>query len=91
MQILKENIFYKTIKQLENVLFDHHKKKALVIFLMTLFSGVLEVFGLAVILPVISVALDKTIIHSNYYLKCWLNLLYKSHFFYWIYNAHNYR
>ena len=74
MQILKENIFYKTIKQLENVLFDHHKKKALVIFLMTLFSGVLEVFGLAVILPVISVALDKTIIHSNYY----LNLIYST-------------
>lgn len=75
MHILTENIFFKTIKLLNGVLLTHHKKKSMIIFLMTLFSGILEVFGLAFVLPVISVALDKSIIHSNKYIQFIYNYL----------------
>lgn len=69
MSPIKKNIFYKTIAQLNGVLLPQHKKKAILIFSMVFISGILEVFGLAIVLPVISVALDSSLIHSNFYLQ----------------------
>lgn len=75
MNLLRKNIFYKTIEKLNQVLLLQHKQKAVLIFLMIIFSGILEVFGLAVILPVISVALDTSVIHTNHYLQGIFNIL----------------
>jgi ATP-binding cassette, subfamily B, bacterial PglK len=69
MSPIKKNIFYKTISKLNGVLLPQHKKKAILIFSMVFISGILEVFGLAIVLPVISVALDSSLIHSNFYLQ----------------------
>jgi ATP-binding cassette, subfamily B, bacterial PglK len=77
MKFLRGNIFFQTIQKLNLVLLPQHKKKSALIFSMVLLSGILEVLGLAVILPVISVALDKSIIHSNEYLQ----LIYSSFHF----------
>jgi ABC-type multidrug transport system fused ATPase/permease subunit len=73
--VIKKNIFYVTFKKLDGVLLLEHKKKAGMIFLMVIVAGILEVFGLAVILPVISVAIDSSVIHSNVYLERFFSLL----------------
>ena len=73
--MIKKNIFYVTFKKLDGVLLLEHKKKAGMIFLMVIVAGILEVFGLAVILPVISVAIDSSVIHSNVYLERFFSLL----------------
>lgn len=69
MKFVTGNIFYQTIQNLNRILLPNHKQKAVLVFVMVVLSGMLEVLGLAFILPVISVALDKSIIHSNKYLQ----------------------
>ena len=69
MTFFKKNIFYITFQNLNKVLFSKYKKKSILVFLMALLSSIFEVLGLAVILPVITVVLDSSIIHSNNYLQ----------------------
>ncbi len=69
MNFLRNNILFQTVRHLKTVLSARHKKKALAIFFLTISSSILDVLGLAVILPIITVSLNSSIIHSNRYLR----------------------
>jgi ABC-type bacteriocin/lantibiotic exporter with double-glycine peptidase domain len=43
----------------------HHKKRAMLVFLLIIVNGLIDILGLAFILPVIYLANDPTVIHTN--------------------------
>lgn len=64
MSIFK-NIVFSTLRDINSILFAHHKKKVVLMIILILIGGVLDVLGLAAILPVATLIFDPTIIHNN--------------------------
>lgn len=65
MAVKEKNILYRTISELNRILRPEQRKKSVLVFCLIVFSGLLEVFGLAVVLPVVSVALNPDVLHTN--------------------------
>ncbi len=75
MKIIKNNIFFSTLQNVNKILLPSHKKDSIKIFFMVMFSSVLEVLGLAVVLPVITIVLNRSVIHTNKYLNSFYDAL----------------
>lgn len=73
----KSNLIVKSIKLTFNLLSRKERKKALKILVYILTNGIVELLGLAFILPIIYLISEPDKILNNY----WLNLLYKNLFF----------
>jgi ABC-type multidrug transport system fused ATPase/permease subunit len=65
-KFLLKNIVFSTIKDINSILFPHHKKKAILMILLILFGGILDVLGLAAILPVATLIFDPSNIHKSH-------------------------
>lgn len=61
--------YFSLLKKTYSVLSPNQRKKSFLIFLTTLINGFLDVFGLALIIPVIYLINDTPQIHSNKYLS----------------------
>ena len=59
-----KNIYIKSINNTLKVLTKHEKKKALYVLILITFNGIIEVLGLALILPVLYIISDPNIIIS---------------------------
>ncbi|NQY67649.1 MAG: ABC transporter ATP-binding protein [Flavobacteriales bacterium] len=66
---LRDNIYFKTIKGTNTILNKEFKEKAKRVFLLTVANGFVEVVGLALIFPLISMANDNSLIHTNKFLS----------------------
>ena len=67
--LLSKNIVISTLREINLILFPQHKKKVLFMLFLILVGGVLDVLGLAAILPVASLIFDPTIIHKSKYIS----------------------
>ncbi len=65
---LSNNLISRTFRDLRTILDSRQKKKGVVLIFFIIIGAFLDVLGLAAILPVISIALDNTIISTNKYL-----------------------
>lgn len=68
MNWLKKNIIIKTTSESYLLLSPTQRKRSLIIVLFILLIGIMDVFGLASILPVIYMASNLSIITDNYYI-----------------------
>jgi ABC-type multidrug transport system fused ATPase/permease subunit len=65
IKILKRNIVFATIKNIRITLLPKHKRVVSVLFLLVFASAIFEVLGLALVLPVINIAIHPTIVENN--------------------------
>lgn len=65
---LLKNIVFSTIKDINSILFPHHKKRIILMVFLILFGGILDVLGLAAILPVASLVFDPSNIHKSHFI-----------------------
>lgn len=63
---LLKNIVFSTIKDINSILFPQHKKRVVLMIFLILFGGILDVLGLAAILPVANLVFDPTNIHKSH-------------------------
>lgn len=66
---MKTGIVLHTLTRIERLLTPSQKKRGLVLMLAILTNALLEVLGLAAILPILAVAVDPGLIQSNEYLS----------------------
>jgi len=64
--IFPKNIVLSTIKDINSILFPHHKKRVILMMFLILTGGILDVLGLAAILPVASLVFDPSNIHKSH-------------------------
>jgi ABC-type bacteriocin/lantibiotic exporter with double-glycine peptidase domain len=67
--MFKKNIILHTLSQINGTLLVGHKKRAALILLLIFFGGILDVLGLATVLPVANLVFNPGIIHSNKYVS----------------------
>jgi ABC-type multidrug transport system fused ATPase/permease subunit len=78
-KFLLKNIVFSTIKDINSIIFPHHKKKIVLMVILILFGGVLDVLGLAAILPVATLVFDPTNIHKSEFIhSVFINLGFES-------------
>jgi len=78
-KFLLKNIVFSTIKDINSIILPHHKKKIVLIVILILFGGVLDVLGLAAILPVATLVFDPTNIHKSAFIhSVFINLGFES-------------
>jgi ABC-type multidrug transport system fused ATPase/permease subunit len=78
-KFLLKNIVFSTIKDINSIIFPHHKKKIVLMIFLILFGGVLDVLGLAAILPVATLIFDPTNIHKSAFIhSVFVNLGFES-------------
>ena len=65
VKILKRNIVFATIKNIRLTLLPKHKRVVSILFVLVFASAVFEVLGLALVLPVINIAIHPTIVENN--------------------------
>jgi ABC-type multidrug transport system fused ATPase/permease subunit len=65
---LLKNIVFSTIRDINSILFPHHKKRIILMVFLILFGGILDVLGLAAILPVASLVFDPSNIHKSHFI-----------------------
>jgi ABC-type multidrug transport system fused ATPase/permease subunit len=65
MKILNRNIVFATIKNIRLTLLPKHKRVVSILFVLVFASAVFEVLGLALVLPVINIAIHPTIVENN--------------------------
>lgn len=65
----KGNNLLKAVKSIIKYTESGHKKKIAGLIILVFISAILDVVGLAAVLPLIKAGTDLTIIHSNYYLN----------------------
>lgn len=70
-----DNIFVKAISSVSHYLTKEQKKKMGLFILALLMTSVLDVVGLAAIIPVIQIATDHSMIETNYYISMVYNFL----------------
>ncbi|HKJ33353.1 MAG TPA: hypothetical protein VKA34_16070, partial [Balneolales bacterium] len=66
---MKKSIIGKSIESVFYYLSSKQKRKAFLLSLLLLFSSLMDVFGLASIIPVIKIASEPKIVHTNKYLS----------------------
>lgn len=67
-QLLFNNLYVNAIQNIRAILTLEEKKRGAIMLILLLFNALSDVFGLLGILPVVAVASDFSIVHSNYYL-----------------------
>ncbi len=72
---LKENLIVKSVTNLYKILTPNQRKKSYFMIFLIFLLGLLDVFGLASILPVIFLTTKPEVIFSNYYLNLIYSLL----------------
>jgi ABC-type multidrug transport system fused ATPase/permease subunit len=78
-KFLLKNIVFSTIRDINSIIFPHHKKKIILMIMLILFGGVLDVLGLAAILPVATLVFDPTNIHKSAFIhSVFVNLGFES-------------
>jgi ABC-type multidrug transport system fused ATPase/permease subunit len=65
-KFLRKNIIISTLIDINNTLLPKHKKKVILMVFLILVSGVLDVLGLAAILPVSTLVFAPETIHQNH-------------------------
>lgn len=65
--MFRKNIILNTLRQINGTLLPGHKKRAVLILMLIMFGGILDVLGLATVLPVANLVFNPGIIHSNPY------------------------
>ena len=64
-KILSKNIIFSTIKGIKNILLPNHKRLVIILFLLVFVGAIFEVIGLALVLPVINIAIHPSIVENN--------------------------
>lgn len=72
-KIIKSNIYFETLAKTIKVLPRIHHKQGVGIFFLTILNSLVDVIGLALIIPVIYLINDPSPIHNNQY----LNMIYE--------------
>lgn len=68
-KMLFKNIIISTIQEINLILFKQHKKKLLFMLFLILLGSVLDVIGLAVILPVANLIFNPENIHKSHFIQ----------------------
>ncbi len=68
MERLRNNILFSTIRRILRLITPQEKKRGFRLVLMTLFGALLDVVGLAFLIPVMMAATDRTFIQTNEYM-----------------------
>lgn len=71
---LKNNIVFSTARNVRSTLIAGQKRYVIILFVLAFVSAVLEVAGLAMILPVVNIAIHPSIIQNNKYVHLVYNL-----------------
>ena len=71
---LKNNIVFSTARNVRSTLITGQKRYVIILFVLAFVSAVLEVAGLAMILPVVNIAIHPSIIQNNKYVHLVYNL-----------------
>ncbi|MFN7691404.1 MAG: hypothetical protein ACK5QU_10020, partial [Bacteroidota bacterium] len=59
-----KNIVFSTLRDINRILFPHHKKRVVFMLLLIFIGGILDVLGLAAILPVATLIFEPANIHK---------------------------
>lgn len=66
--MFRKNVILSSLSQISGTLLPSHKKRALFVLLLIFFGGILDVLGLATVLPVANLVFNPGLIHSNPYI-----------------------
>jgi ABC-type multidrug transport system fused ATPase/permease subunit len=78
--IFSNNIVFSTARNVRRTLIEGQKRYVIILFLLAFVSAILEVAGLAMILPVVNIAIHPSIIQNNKYVHFVFDLLgFESH------------
>ncbi|MCH8904727.1 MAG: hypothetical protein IIA45_12540, partial [Bacteroidetes bacterium] len=73
-KILLNNIYLKTLKEIYTILDPAQRKKSFLMLFFIIINGLIDVLGLAFILPVLYLANNSSAIHTNIYLNYFYTL-----------------
>jgi ABC-type bacteriocin/lantibiotic exporter with double-glycine peptidase domain len=67
--MFRQSVIIHSLSQINGTLLPRHKKRALFILILILFGGMLDIMGLAAVLPVANLVLNPQLIQTNQYVK----------------------
>jgi ABC-type multidrug transport system fused ATPase/permease subunit len=74
-KILGNNIIYNTVSSVKKTLLPSHKRLVVLLFVLVFLSAIFEILGLALVLPVVNIAIHPSIIDNNKLVNFVFNLL----------------